>query len=94
MASPNIFSRFLSMVRLYRAIAKDPRTSPFVKWLPWLSLIYVLWPLDILPDFAPVLGQIDDILMIPLLIWTAIQAAPTDVREKARKGVIDVEVKE
>ncbi|TSC59075.1 MAG: hypothetical protein Greene041619_97 [Candidatus Peregrinibacteria bacterium Greene0416_19] len=87
----NIFHRFLRMLRLYRKLVRDPRTPAFAKILPWLSILYILWPIDIIPDILPLLGQIDDVMIILLLIYIAIQMVPKGVRDQADKNIIDVE---
>ena len=54
----------LDQVRLTWRMLRDPRGPLLVKFLPFLPLIYVLSPLDFLPDFIPVIGQIDDVTIL------------------------------
>ncbi len=79
--------------RLYRTASRYPETPAIAKILPWLSLLYILWPVDLIPDFLPVLGQLDDVAVIPLLLWLALRLVPKDVRDKAEKEIIDVEAR-
>jgi uncharacterized membrane protein YkvA (DUF1232 family) len=81
----------MQMARLYMAVRKDPRTSALAKYLPLLSIVYLLWPFDLIPDFLPLLGQIDDVLMLPLLIYLALSLVQKNVKDDAQKKVIDIE---
>jgi uncharacterized membrane protein YkvA (DUF1232 family) len=48
-----------------------------------LSIIYLLSPIDLIPDFIPFFGYIDDIVIVPLLLNVAIQLLPSEVREES-----------
>ena len=50
---------------LYLA-CKDPRTPWYAKLLAALVVGYVFSPIDLIPDFIPVLGQLDDLILVPL----------------------------
>lgn len=91
-----MFRRIRTAIGLYRFAAKDARTPTMAKVLPWLSLVYLVWPIDLIPDLLPILGQLDDLgIMILLFIW-ALRLIPEDVRraasvrKTATKNVIDV----
>lgn len=66
-----------------------------VKWYKkaflLLILIYALSPIDLIPDFVPILGYLDDIVLIPLGIVLAMKMIPKDIwaecRQQAEKGV-------
>ena len=45
---------------------------------------YALSPIDLIPDFIPVLGYVDDVLLLPGLIWLAIRLLPTEVLVECR----------
>ena len=64
---------------LYRIVLKDERTHLLPKILLWIALGYLLMPFDIIPDFIPILGQLDDILIVSLLIFLAIKLIPKDL---------------
>lgn len=85
-----MLQRLRSAYRLYRFAARDARTPLSAKVLPWLSLLYVFWPLDVIPDFIPLLGQVDDVGVIVLLCILALRMIPTEVRKDAKRNVIDV----
>jgi uncharacterized membrane protein YkvA (DUF1232 family) len=57
----------------------DPRTPVLSKLLPWLVLAYALSPLDLIPDFIPVLGFVDDMLLLPLGLWVSYKLIPAQV---------------
>lgn len=57
----------------------DPRTPLLSKVLPWLVLAYALSPLDLIPDFIPVLGLLDDMLLLPLGLWASYKLIPKEV---------------
>ena len=52
---------------------KDEQTPLLAKILAGLTLAYALSPIDLIPDFVPVLGYLDDVLVLPaLLLWKAV----------------------
>jgi uncharacterized membrane protein YkvA (DUF1232 family) len=53
--------------------ARDPRVSLVAKGLAALVAAYALSPIDLIPDFIPVLGLLDDLLLVPLGIWLVIR---------------------
>jgi uncharacterized membrane protein YkvA (DUF1232 family) len=64
---------------LYAALYQDPRTPRTARILLWLALAYVALPFDLIPDFLPVLGQLDDALIVPVLIALALRCVPAAV---------------
>jgi uncharacterized membrane protein YkvA (DUF1232 family) len=63
----------------------DPRTPWLPKAIIILALAYSLSPIDLIPDFIPVLGMLDDLLIVPGMIALAIRLLPPDVLEGCRK---------
>jgi len=59
--------------------ARDPRTP----WLPRLLALaiaaYALSPIDLIPDFIPVLGYLDDVIIVPLGLWLVLRMIPAEV---------------
>ncbi|MFC6662253.1 YkvA family protein [Deinococcus multiflagellatus] len=56
--------------------ARDPRTPWYARAWALLVLAYALSPIDLIPDFIPVLGQLDDLLLVPAGLWLALRLIP------------------
>ena len=63
---------------------KDERTPVFTKILAAVTVAYALSPVDLIPDFVPVLGYLDDVLLLPGLIALTIKLIPRQVWERNR----------
>ena len=70
-------------VCLYFA-ARDPRTPWYAKVIAASVVAYVLSPIDLIPDFIPIIGYLDDILLVPMGLWIAMRMVPSDVIEDCR----------
>jgi uncharacterized membrane protein YkvA (DUF1232 family) len=68
---------------LYLA-ARDPRTPWYAKLLVAGIVAYALSPIDLIPDFIPVLGYLDDLVLIPLGIFLALKLIPPQVMAECR----------
>jgi uncharacterized membrane protein YkvA (DUF1232 family) len=64
---------------LCRDLIADPRVSPFNKLVLRVLVGYLELPLDLIPDFIPVIGRFDDALVVGLAIRTALRAADPDL---------------
>jgi uncharacterized membrane protein YkvA (DUF1232 family) len=64
---------------------KDPRVPWYAR--VWLALVvgYAFSPIDLIPDFIPVLGYLDDLVLIPLGIWLALKLIPAEVLIECRE---------
>ncbi len=58
---------------------RDPRVPWFAKMLGIAIIAYALSPIDLIPDFIPVLGYLDDLIIVPLGIALVIRLIPADV---------------
>jgi len=65
--------------------ARDPRTPWHARLFGLLVTAYALSPLDIIPDFVPVLGLLDDAVLIPLGLWLFEKMVPSDVLADCRR---------
>ena len=66
-------------------IALKKKETPIIaKILAGITVAYALSPIDLIPDFIPVLGYLDDVLLLPALIALTIKLLPKDVFEKCR----------
>jgi uncharacterized membrane protein YkvA (DUF1232 family) len=64
--------------------ARDPRTPWYVRAVIFFVVAHTLSPIDLIPDFIPVLGYLDDLLITPGGIWLAVRLIPAEVLEEAR----------
>lgn len=63
---------------------KHPKTPWYAKALGLFVVAYALSPIDLIPDFIPVPGYVDDVLLLPGLIWLTLQLLPPDVLTECR----------
>ena len=70
---------------------RDPRTPWAARIVGALVVAYALSPIDLIPDFIPVLGLLDDLILLPLGIALCVRLIPADVFEDARRRAIDAE---
>lgn len=68
---------------------RDPRTPRWVKAAAFLVVAYALSPIDLIPDFIPVLGYLDEAILLPALIWLVLRLLPAPVREACRAQADD-----
>ena len=69
---------------LYLA-CRDPRTPWYAKALAICVVGYAFSPIDLIPDFIPVLGYLDDIILLPMGIWLVVKIIPPDVLTECRE---------
>jgi len=67
--------------------SRDPRVPWYVKALIVLTIGYAICPIDLIPDFIPVLGQIDDLVIIPTLIALIVKLVPKNILHEHRKNL-------
>lgn len=63
---------------------KDKRTPWYAKLFAALTVAYALSPIDFIPDFIPILGYLDDLIILPLLVSLTIKFIPRDTFEEYR----------
>jgi len=73
---------------------KHADTPLVAKLLCVLVVAYALSPIDLIPDFIPVLGYLDDVILLPCLIWIAIRLIPASVLTECRTKADEWMVKE
>jgi len=67
--------------------AKDPRTPWYAKALIFFVVAHTFSPIDLIPDFIPVLGYLDDLIITPCGLWLAVRLIPAEVLDDARVTV-------
>ena len=68
---------------------RNPDTPWVAKALCGLVVAYALSPIDLIPDFIPVLGYLDEVLLLPAMIWLAIKTVPPPVLALSRRQADD-----
>jgi len=66
-------------VVLFKRLLRDPRVPRRAKVLLVLAVPYLASPIDLIPDFVPVIGQLDDALLVAVLVAFVVRAAGRDV---------------
>jgi uncharacterized membrane protein YkvA (DUF1232 family) len=64
--------------------ARDPRTPWYAKALIFFVVAHTFSPIDLIPDFIPVLGYLDDLIITPGGLWLAVRMIPAEVLAEAR----------
>ncbi|MCK9195650.1 MAG: YkvA family protein [Syntrophales bacterium] len=87
--SRSLVRRFLQEIEFYRRVLRHPRTPRVSKLLLGAAIAYAVSPIDLIPDFIPVVGHLDDLVILPLLIWTAVMLIPKGVTAECRQAKED-----
>ncbi|MBU6234246.1 MAG: DUF1232 domain-containing protein [Alphaproteobacteria bacterium] len=82
----------LDTYALYLA-AHDPRVPWYAKALAIFVASYALSPIDLIPDFIPLIGYLDDLVLVPLGIWMAIRLIPPQIMSEHRAAARNVAAK-
>lgn len=69
---------------------RDPQTPWYAKALAGIVVAYAFSPIDLIPDFIPVLGYLDDLILLPLGIWAATKLIPASIMETHRARAAEV----
>ncbi len=78
-ASNNIPEKLWRKLLLMKRISQDPRLPKRVKFIPGLIAAYLLSPIDLVPDFIPVLGYLDDLVVAGFLLWLFFRLVPGEL---------------
>ena len=79
-----LLRKLQSELKVYRLIVSDSRTPRVAKFLLVLAIFYAVSPLDLIPDIIPVIGFLDDVLIIPGLVLLALKLTPKNIVEECR----------
>jgi uncharacterized membrane protein YkvA (DUF1232 family) len=74
----------LDVLALWFAL-KYPSISIWAKAIAFVAVAYALSPIDMIPDVIPVLGYLDDLIIVPVLVWFALKLVPIDVLKQSRE---------
>ena len=72
---------------VYCLVLKHPATPVLAKIFLGLAIGYVLMPFDLIPDFIPVIGQLDDLVIVPLLVYMALNMIPGALLHECRETI-------
>jgi uncharacterized membrane protein YkvA (DUF1232 family) len=64
--------------------ARDPQTPWWLRAWWMFTLGYALSPIDLIPDFIPVLGLLDDLILLPIMLWLGFKWTSPEVLQRAR----------
>lgn len=78
---------FKREIRVYKLLAKDARVPRPAKWLLAMAIGYVFSPIDMFIDSIPGLGFIDDIIIVPTLVFLALRLIPPELIDEYRTKV-------
>ena len=68
----------------YRRVIAHEQTPRVSRWLLAGALAYAISPIDLIPDWIPILGHLDDVVIVPLLVWLALRFIPESVLDDCR----------
>lgn len=87
----NLLEKLKSWARLLKKnivmlwfATKHPQTPWLPKAICIFIVAYALSPIDLIPDFIPILGCVDDLILLPMLIWIAIKLIPNPIIQESR----------
>lgn len=76
---------------VYRLVLHHPQTPWAAKFFLGLAVGYLLLPFDLIPDFIPVIGQLDDVIIIPALLYIALLLIPKALIQECREQVNQIQ---
>jgi len=93
-ANLKIIAKKLKMeIKVLYMAYKRKETPILAKFITLIVVSYALSPIDLIPDFIPVLGYLDDVILLPLMIKFAIKLIPDEILDNCRKEVESTSLK-
>jgi uncharacterized membrane protein YkvA (DUF1232 family) len=86
-SSPSMLKALASHVRLTVRLLREPAVGLVLKTLPVAAGLYVISPLDLVPDVLPVLGQLDDLTMLIVALQSFQRLCPDEVVDFHRRAI-------
>jgi uncharacterized membrane protein YkvA (DUF1232 family) len=72
---------------VYQRVLRDKRTPMIAKIFLGLAIGYLCMPFDLIPDFIPVIGHLDDAVIVPTLVFVALRFVPREIAIQHRESV-------
>ena len=85
--SKDLARAFKRELKVYRRVLVDERTPLSAKIFLGLAIGYLCMPFDLIPDFIPVLGHLDDVVIVPALVYIALRFVPRELVAEHRTHV-------
>lgn len=82
-----LYQLFKKEVHIYKLILEDKETPKMGKFFLGLAVGYFFLPFDLVPDFIPILGQLDELVIVPILLFIAFKLIPPEIVEKHRQSL-------
>ena len=82
-----LYRTFKREIKVYKLALEDKRTPKLGKFFLGLAIGYLFFPFDLIPDFIPILGQIDELIVIPLLVYIALKFIPDEIISEQREKI-------
>jgi uncharacterized membrane protein YkvA (DUF1232 family) len=89
LAKQGLLRALLTEARIAVRLLREPAVPGLIKALPAAAALYLIWPIDILPDIFPLLGQLDDIGVVLAAVQGFIHLCPDAAARFHRKAVAD-----
>jgi uncharacterized membrane protein YkvA (DUF1232 family) len=86
--SKKIARSFKRELLVYQRVLRDERTPLPAKWFLALTVGYFCMPFDLIPDFIPVIGHLDDAIIVPALVFAALRLVPREIVSEHREQVV------
>ena len=87
-----IFKKITTLLKLLKKdvmvlwfVLKNPDTPFVTKLVGFVTVAYALSPVDLIPDFIPILGYLDDLIIVPILIWVTLKLVPENIIKHSRQ---------
>ena len=91
-----IFKKITNLLKLLKKdvivlwfVLKNPATPFLAKSAAVVTVAYAVSPIDLIPDFIPLLGYLDDLVIVPILIWITLKLVPQHVMNQSRQQALE-----
>ena len=91
-----IFRKITNLLKLLKKdvivlwfVLKNPATPFVTKSVAFITAAYAVSPIDLIPDVIPLLGFLDDLIIVPVLIWITLKLVPENVMKQSRQQALE-----